>query len=142
MKKIISIMLIASVLIGYAALAASVQAYDAQNPPPTNPYAWAEDASHIMQDIFNLGDQIYINAYTADTPYNVTVIDPTNTVRCEWDNINTEYFESGLLSTNATDKLGKWEIWVNDSAHSAMYAAGEYDVIPEVALGAIGLLAA
>ncbi len=150
MKKIISIMLIASVLIGCAALAASVRAYDEQDPPLTNPFVWATNSTGLgMQDIFQLNEQIHIKGFSQHKPYNMTLTDPDNIVQYQWNFIGTTFFDSGLLSTNATNKLGVWTINLYEDVLGPpgtpvehKIGVGTYNVIPEATLGVIGLLGA
>jgi hypothetical protein len=138
MKKIVPFMLLALILASYAALVTSVRAYDETNPPPTNPYVWAEDQNGNMKDVFQLGESLIVRAYSAGTPYTVKLFDPDGVLVLDSVSANI-WFSSGILD-NATNKLGKWDLLVNDSHQK--YAVGEYDVIPQAAFGVIGLLGA
>ena len=138
LRKIVSITVLMAIVLSCAMLAIRVYAYDDQNPPPHNPYAWAEDVNSVMTDVFQLGQPVVIRAMSSNTPFTVKLYDPDGTEVKSWTS-TAKWFTSGAINYG-TNKLGKWVITVNDA--KTKYAVGQYDVISDVPFGALGAVAA
>lgn len=131
MKKVVGLILFALVLASYATFVSNVQAGE-------NPFVWVEDEYGVMRDVFLPGEKLRIVAYDSHTPYGISLYDPTGSLRKNWTSY-TVSFDSGLL-LYATDKLGPWLVEVRDL--ECKFAVCMYNVIPEVAFGVLGALAA
>ena len=141
MKKslVFTMAVFALILVAYSTLVA-VQAVE-------NPYVWVEDESGAMRDIFVLGEKLRVKAYdgtgSPTTPYRVRLYyspddGTTWNLEKEWLSYAPN-FDSGLLD-DATDKLGRWKAEVKN--FECKFAVGMYNVIPEVAFGVLGAVAA
>lgn len=131
MKKIVPLMFFTLIIASYATLVASAQVDE-------NPYVWIYDEYGHTRDEFLLGEKLRIVAYDSHTPYTVKLYDSDGMLRKYWLS-DTPHFDSGLLD-DVTDKLGPWLVEVRDLI--CKFAVGTYNVIPEVAFGILGALAA
>ena len=137
--KLFPLLMFTLILLAFATLIVSVQALD-------NPYVWVEDEQGIMRDMFVQGEKLRVKAYDGSgssiNPYRVRLYyspdDGTTWImEKEWLS-HTPNFDSGLLD-DATNKLGRWKAEVKN--YECKYAIGMYNVIPEVAFGALGAVA-
>jgi len=130
--------LAAILLVSYVAFLLANQGEEEEwvNPFPTNPGVATYKADGTQSDIFNVGEQVNITAYSASTPYNIEVtLDGTPTYT---DTSNTRRYSK--LITGITTTLGEYQVTAGSS--STHYAVAWYTVIPETPLGVAAVLTA
>jgi len=96
-----------------------------------NPMVWVEDEDGNIRELFYIGEEVRIKAYSRTTPYDIYVYDPDGNVHHYWES-NTQNYDSGLID-DITDELGWWEVQAGTA--TTRYASAWYEVIHEVPLG-------
>jgi len=131
--------LVATLLVSYAVFLLANQQNEEEewvNPFPTNPGVATYKADGTQSDIFNVGEQVNITAYSASTPYDIEVtLDGTPIYTHTSD--TRRYTE---LITGITTTLGEYQVTAGSS--STHYAVAWYTVIPETPLGVAAVLTA
>lgn len=134
--KILAVSTLAAILlICYAAFSVANQGEEKEwiNPFPTNPGVATYKADGTQTDVFNVGEQVNITAYSASTPYDIEVKTPGGTT-IYTDTSNTARY-SKLVSGITTTLGGEFEVSAGSS--STHYAVAWYTVIPEVGVAAV-----
>ena len=90
-------------------------------------------ADGTWSDVFNVGEQVNITAYSASTPYNIAVKNPSG-ITIFTDTSSTPRY-SKLVSGITTTLGGEYEVSAGNSA--THYAVAWYTVIPEVGVAAV-----
>jgi hypothetical protein len=101
-----------------------------------NPSVATYDATTgALKEVFEIGEDVNITAYSESTPYEIIVKDSDGMTRFTDESDTPRY--SKIIS-GITDKLGWWEVIAG--SESTYYASAWYKVVPETPLGVIAIL--
>lgn len=133
MRKLILVSMAFLIVLTAVMLAPNVYACGGGNPS----VATYDVITGALKEIFNIGEDVNITAYSEYTPYEVIVIDSEGVTRFTDTSTTPRYSK---IVSGITDKLGWWE--VKAGTETTHYGTAWYQVIPEAPLGAIMILTA